>query len=248
MIVLFTDFGLHGPYTGQMKAVLHRMAADVPVVDLFADAPVGNPKASAYLLAAYAAWFPAQTVFLCVVDPGVGGERPALIVEADGRWYVGPGNGLFELVVRRAATTRRWDIAFKPERLSASFHGRDLFAPVAAMLARGDEPPGQPRSDDADRRADWPDDLAEIVYVDHFGNAMTGLRAAVVTPDAKLATAGRVLARATTFGDRPAGTAFWYENSNGLVEIAVNQGRADAALGLAIGSAVEIVKQTETSS
>ena len=102
MIVLFTDFGLHGPYVGQMRAVLHQMAPGVPMIDLFADAPVGNCRASAYLLAAYAVWFPAGTVFLCVVDPGVGGARPAIILEADGKWYVGPGNGLFELVQRRA--------------------------------------------------------------------------------------------------------------------------------------------------
>ena len=126
MIMLFTDFGLHGPYTGQMKAVLHQWAPGIPVVDLFADAPVGNPKASAYLLAAYAAWFPAGTIFLCVVDPGVGGMRPAIILKADGRWYLGPGNGLFELVQRRAGKTQKWDIDWKPERLSASFHGRDL--------------------------------------------------------------------------------------------------------------------------
>jgi S-adenosylmethionine hydrolase len=162
MIVLFTDFGLQGPYTGQMKAVLHQMAPGIPAIDLFADAPVGNPKASAYLLAAYAAWFPAGTIFLCAVDPGVGGTRPSIILEADGRWYVGPGNGLFELVQRRSGETRSWDIEWKPERLSASFHGRDLFAPVAAMLARGEPPPGRPRKNDADRRADWPDDLSEL--------------------------------------------------------------------------------------
>src|SRR5262249_30155935 len=132
MIVLFMDFRLHGPYTGQMKAVLHQMAPGMPAIDLFADAPVGNPKASAYLLAVYAAWFPVGTVFLCIVDPGVGGTRPAIVLEADGRWYVGPGNGLFELVQRRARKTRSWDIDWKPERLSAGFHGRDLFAPVAA--------------------------------------------------------------------------------------------------------------------
>src|SRR6478609_2029347 len=102
MIVLFTDFGLHGPYTGQMKAVLHQMAPGVPAIDLFADAPVGNPRASAYLLAAYAEWFAAGTVFLAVVDPGVGGPRPPISLEADGRWYVGPGNGLFELAERGA--------------------------------------------------------------------------------------------------------------------------------------------------
>ena len=106
MIVLFTDFGLAGPYTGQVIAVLQREAPDVPVISLFADAPAGAPKPSAYLLAAYAAWFPAGTVLLCVVDPGVGGERRALIAEADGRFYVGPDNGLFEIVLRRAAAAR----------------------------------------------------------------------------------------------------------------------------------------------
>jgi S-adenosylmethionine hydrolase len=125
MIVLFTDFGLHGPYTGQMKAVLHQMAPSTPVIDLFSDAPIGNPKASAYLLASYAAWFSAGTVFLCVVDPGVVGMRPAIILEADSRWYVGPDNGLFELVQRRAQQAHSWDINWKPERLSASFRPRD---------------------------------------------------------------------------------------------------------------------------
>jgi S-adenosylmethionine hydrolase len=241
MIVLFTDFGLSGPYTGQMKAVLHRMAPGIAVIDLFADAPAGDPKASAYLLAAYAPWFPAGTVFLCVVDPGVGGARPPIMLKADGRWYVGPGNGLFELVLRRAAESRVWDIHWESQRVSATFHGRDLFAPVAAMLARGESLPGRPRQDGSDRRADWPDDLPEIVYVDHFGNAMTGLRAAVLPSGAKLAVTGQTLEHGRTFSDLPPGVAFWYENSNGLAEIAVNQGRADRELGLAIGMAVEIV-------
>jgi len=241
LIVLFTDFGLDGPYTGQMKAVLHQMAPGIPVVDLFADAPVGNPKSSAYLLAAYAVWFAAGAVFLCVVDPGVGGTRPAIIVEADGRWYVGPGNGLFELVQRRARQTRSWDIDWKPEHLSASFHGRDLFAPVAAILARGEPPPGRHRKDDADRRNDWPDDLSEVVYLDQFGNAMTGLRAAMLPHDARLIAAGRILERARTFSERQPGEAFWYGNSNGLAEIAVNQRRADCELGLSIGAQVEII-------
>ena len=240
MIVLFTDFGLEGPYTGQMKAVLHQMAPGIPTIYLFADAPAGNPKAAAYLLAAYAQWFAAGTTFLCIVDPGVGGPRPPVILEADGCWYVGPGNGLFEFVERRAAKARSFDIEWKPENLSASFHGRDLFAPVAAMLARGDAPPGAPRKRE-DRRLDWPDDLAEIVYVDHFGNALTGLRASMLPPEARLAVAGRALERATTFSDRPPGTAFWYENSNGLAEIAVNRGRADRDLGLIVGSAVQII-------
>src|SRR5262249_54597233 len=129
MIVLFTDFGSQRPYTGQMKAVLHQVAPVIPTIDLFADAPARNPKASAYRLAARAEWFAAGNRFLWVVVPGVGGSRPPIILEADGRWYAGPGNGLFELIARRAATTRSWDIDFKPQRLSASFHGRDVFAP-----------------------------------------------------------------------------------------------------------------------
>jgi len=240
-VIMFTDFGLLGPYTGQMKAVLHQMVPGTSIIDLFADAPVGNPMASAYLLAAYAAWFPAGSIFLGVVEPGVGGARPPVMLRADGRWYVGPGNGLFELVERRAAEAESWYIDWKPERLSASFHGRDLFAPVAAMLARGEAPPGRSCGDDAHRRAEWPDDLCKIVYVDHFGNAMTGLRAAILPSEARLAVADRVLERARTFSDLPPSTPFWYENSNGLAEIAVNLGRADHDLGLVIGTSLEIV-------
>ena len=143
MIVLFTDFGLAGPYVGQMRAVLHARAPDAPVVNLFADAPRFEPKLAAYLLAAYVEEFPAGTVFLAVVDPGVGGARAPAIVEADGRWFVGPENGLFAILARRADAFRWWRITWTPARLSASFHGRDLFAPVAAMLASGEPPPGE---------------------------------------------------------------------------------------------------------
>ncbi|HJU18959.1 MAG TPA: SAM-dependent chlorinase/fluorinase [Stellaceae bacterium] len=240
MIVLFTDFGLAGPYIGQVKAVLWESAPGVPVIDLFADAPAGKPKPAAYLLAAYAAWFPPGSVILAVVDPGVGGTRAPLVVEADGRFYVGPDNGLFELVRRRAAESRLWEITWRPPLLSASFHGRDLFAPVAARLARGGKPPGRLLPAAAARHPDWPDDLAEIVYIDHFGNAMTGLRAAALASGTRLAAGGRLLARAATFSEVAEGEAFWYENANGLAEIAVNAGRASAALGLAIGSPVRI--------
>jgi S-adenosyl-L-methionine hydrolase (adenosine-forming) len=242
MIVLFTDFGLAGPYTGQMKAVLARLAPAVPVIDLFADAPSRDPRAAAYLLAAYAAWFPAGSVFLAVVDPGVGGARAPLVVEADGRFHVGPDNGLFELVRRRAKEARVSEITWRPAALSASFHGRDLFAPVAAMLARGDRVASEPRPADFGRYLDWPDDLAEIVYIDHYGNAMTGLRAAPLPAAASLLAAGRTIPPAATFSAVPAGQAFWYENSNGLAEIAVNLGRADAALGLEVGAPIGIAR------
>jgi S-adenosyl-L-methionine hydrolase (adenosine-forming) len=237
LIALFTDFGLEGPYTGQMKAVLARDAPGVPAIDLFADAPASDPVSGAYLLAAYSAWWPPGTVFLCVIDPGVGSDRAAVIVEADERWFVGPDNGLFELVIRRATAARSWEITWRPASLSASFHGRDLFAPVAAMLARGEPPPGGQRP--LGRWLDWPDDLLRIVYIDHYGNAVTGLRAASLAPGTRLTAGGRAIPRARVFAEMPEGEPFWYENSNGLVEIAVNRGRADAVLSIRTGSVIE---------
>jgi S-adenosyl-L-methionine hydrolase (adenosine-forming) len=240
MIALFTDFGLTGPYTGQVKAVLVQQAPGVPVVDLFADAPPGSPKPSAYLLAAYGPWFPPQSVLLSVVDPGVGSERRAVVVEADSRFYVGPDNGLFELVLRRARGTCCYEVQWRPETLSASFHGRDLFAPVAAQLALSGPDRKILRRTEVGRIPEWPDDLSEIVYVDHYGNAMTGLRASTLPATASLVAGDRILPKARTFSDVPLASAFWYENANGLAEISVNGSRADTTLGIAIGSPVAI--------
>lgn len=237
MIVLFTDFGAAGPYLGQLRAVLARRAPEVPVIELFNDAPAFDAKAAAYLLAAYATEFAKGDVFVCVVDPDVGGSRASLVVEAGGRWYVGPDNGLLTVVARRAEAAQAWEITWRPERLSASFQGRDLFAPVAAELARGTLLPSRPRAVPAE---DWPDDLAQIVYVDGYGNAITGLRAEVLAPDNVLRAGDRRVARARTFCDVAPGEAFWYENANGLAEIAVNCGRADETLGLSIGSEIYI--------
>jgi len=240
MIALFTDFGLAGPYTGQMLAVLHQTAPEATTISLFADAPPGQPKPAAYLLAAYAAWFPTGTVFLCVVDPGVGGARRAVVASADDRLYVGPDNGLFDLVLRRAADARLWEITWRPPSLSASFHGRDLFAPVAARLAKGETLSALARPDAEHFERGWPDDLAEIVYIDHYGNALTGLRGSQVPTPARLVAGGRSIAPAATFSAVPPGTAFWYVNANGLLEIAVNRGRANEVLGLAVGSPITI--------
>ena len=243
MIVLFTDFGLEGPYLGQVRAVLHREAPGVPVVDLFADAPAFDAMASAYLLAAYADAFPEGSVLLCVVDPGVGSARAPIVVRADGRWYVGPDNGLLAIAARRDAEARAWRITWRPERLSASFHGRDLFAPVAARLARGEAPAGESCPLSGLAGHDWPDDLARVVYVDRFGNVMTGLRAETLGADTALLAAGHRLERARTFSDVAPGDAFWYENANGLAEIAVNQGQAAARLGLAVGDGIDIDRE-----
>ncbi len=240
MIALFTDFGPGGPYVGQVKAVLAEAAPGVPVIDLMEDAPAFDARASAYLLAAFADAFPDDAVFLCVIDPGVGGERAPLALEADGRWYVGPDNGLLAIAARRAGRTRWFAPDWRPAVLSASFHGRDLFAPLAARIALERTAPGPPLDGATVHGADWPDERAHVVYIDPYGNAMTGLRATALPPGAALVAGGRRLSRRRTFCDVPPGEAFWYENANGLAEIAVNRGRADGALGLRVGSPVRI--------
>ncbi len=173
MIVLFTDFGLEGPYIGQVEAVLQQQAPGVPVIKLFSDLPPFDIEGAAYLLPAYAGGFPPGTVFLCVVDPGVGSARPGVVVQADTHWYVGPNEGLFSQVMRRAGRITCRELAL-PANASSSFHGRDVFAPAAARVARGVPVDGEPVATTALARPDWPDDLYRVVYIDRFGNAITG--------------------------------------------------------------------------
>nr|VFJ95824.1 MAG: hypothetical protein BECKH772A_GA0070896_1009212 [Candidatus Kentron sp. H]VFK00850.1 MAG: hypothetical protein BECKH772B_GA0070898_102073 [Candidatus Kentron sp. H]VFK04753.1 MAG: hypothetical protein BECKH772C_GA0070978_102043 [Candidatus Kentron sp. H] len=239
LIVLFTDFGITGPYVGQVKAALLQEAPGVPIVDLMHDIPAFNPKAAAYLLAALVDEFPYGTTFLCVVDPGVGTEsRLPVVLAADGQWFVGPNNGVFSVVAKRSQQVKVAEITWQPHRLSASFHARDLFAPVAAMVARGESVPAKPMLVESSIVDAWPEDLPEIIYIDHFGNAMTGLRYAEMPDLKQLIIGDTTLYRAHTFGRVPEGQGFWYENANGLIEIAVNQGSVALQLGLSIGTPV----------
>jgi S-adenosylmethionine hydrolase len=238
MIVLFTDFGLEGPYTGQVQAVLREQAPGIPVISLFADLASFDIEAAAYLLPAYAAGFPPGSVFLCVVDPGVGGSRPGAVVRADGRWYVGPDEGLFAILARRARQVECWHLP-PPQAASPSFHGRDVFAPLAARLARDSNFGAGPRAATTNTRPEWPDELQQVVYLDRYGNAITGTRAAAVDDAATLRVNGHAVPRTRTFSETEPGAAFWYANSSGLVEIAVNRGRADRLLDIAVGTPFE---------
>ncbi len=240
MIALFTDFGLSDPYVGQLHALFAREAPGVPVIDLFHSVPDFHVRAGAYLLPAYARDFPPATVFVGVVDPGVGGARRPVMLKADGRWYVGPDNGLFEIVMRRAVEHECRVIRWRPARLSDSFHGRDLFAPAAARLARGETPDSEPVTLTVSADESWPEDLPEIVYVDHYGNGITGLRAETLNPRKALRIGGETVNYARVFSEASPGAAFWYENANGLAEIAVNRGSAAARFGLKPGDRVGI--------
>jgi len=241
MIFLVTDFGNDGPYLGQVAAVLARQAQGIPVISLFNDVPSFAPCGAAYLLAAYATVAQPGDVVLAVVDPGVGTARRPLVVRADGCWYVGPDNGLLAIVARRAKAVESWEIGWRPLELSNTFHGRDLFAPVAARLAVEGEPGLTPlalKPVSLTEGKGWPDDYGKVVYFDRYGNAMTGCRACNLGHDKVGMVGGQRLTYAKTFGDRPPGEAFWYENANGLAEIAVSRGSARQVLGLSLGDTI----------
>ena len=240
MLVLFTDYGWHDPYVGQVKAVLHAAAPGVPIIDLTHAAPDFNAHAGAHLLAALASHFPVGAVFFCVVDPGVGGPREAAVVEAGGRWFVGPDNGLLSLVAARAEAVRLWRIVWRPDQLSDTFHGRDLFAPIAAEIAAG-RFPGDKLEAIAKLTVEFDQsELPRIIYIDHYGNAWTGIRGGLADPTLTLEVKGHSLAWRRVFAEAGKGEAFWYVNSEGLIEIAANRVSAAQLLDLRVGDPVRL--------
>ena len=204
------------------------------MIDALHDAPDFGIEPAAHLLCALSSEYPRNSVFLAVVDPGVGGKREAIVIEADGRRFVGPDNGLLSLPWSRARRRRCWRIRWRPERLSPSFHGRDLFAPVAAALATKRLPRGWLTKKGCPDVVLPAGDLAAVIYIDHYGNAVTGLRK--FRRSERLRAGGRSLRYARTFEE--ASAPFWYENSMGLVEIAAPRASAASSLRLRIGSPV----------
>lgn len=242
MIVLFTDYGLTGPYLGQVMTMLYKHSLKSHVITLMADAPAYHCKASAYLLSAFTQALPMGTVIFAVIDPGVGSDdHKPVIVNVNHKWYVGPDNGLFDIVCRSAEKLNTWEITWRPEKLSSTFHGRDLYAPVCAMLDKGESPPGQ-EYQWMDQHI-WPDNLFEVIYIDRFGNIMTGISQGIIPEQSQLELGGNTFKSTSTFSDVMPGEGFWYENSSGLVEIAINQGNAAHMLGVNIGDKVTEIKR-----
>lgn len=149
---------------------------------------------------------------------------------------MGQDNGLFDKVALQGEDVSCWKISWQPEQLSDSFHGRDLYAPVCAMLFRKETPPGDNIS--WQDKHGWPADLSEVIYLDHFGNVMTGIRYSSIKKSKGFTVDGTEIRYAKTFSSVDIGAPFWYGNSIGLVEIAVNQGSAASQLGLNIGDSV----------
>lgn len=240
-IALFTDFGVQSLYLAEVEAVVRQLAPSVHVYTLVADAPRCDPLRSGYLLAAISHRLPAQTIVIGVVDPGVGtDQRLPIVLESGGRMYVGPGNALFSQVSQEGPVQHLWEIVWNPDRLSTTFHGRDLFAPIAAQLATGTLSPDALRLADHELIA-TPRDLWEIIYIDHFGNVITGIRGPTVNAGLTLCVRGTSVRFATTFGEVAPHEPFWYVNSMGLIEIAANGVSIAQGLNVRLGSEVTLI-------
>jgi hypothetical protein len=240
-ITLLTDFGTADGYVGEMKGVLASSAPEATVLDIAHDVAPHDVDGARLAVARYWRRFPLGTVHVVVVDPGVGGARAALAVESEGRLLVGPDNGVLSPALLHPGA--RCVALAIPASASATFHGRDVFAPAAAELTQGTAldalgapfaEPSLRRTPEATRRADGA--LAGVVItVDRFGNAVTNLMA---LRGGTVEVNGSVLPISRTYGDVRVGRAVALIGSSGLVEIAVRDGSAAAVLGLQRGSSV----------
>ncbi len=242
MIIICTDYG-SSIYTGQVIAKIASIAPQVPVIDAVDDLPVFNAKASAYLLNALVRNLPETCIIVAVVDPSVGGERAPVCFKHGSRWFIGPDNGLFSRIVRHTnAVIFRIDLD-RCAGLSSTFHGRDLFGPAAAALYLDENSLSRTKFENSATvkfAQQWPDDLNEIIYIDSFGNGMSGISADSLCRESVLGVNGVEFKQAEKFCDVAPGDRFWYENSLGLVEFALNQDSAASKLGLRVGTPVFI--------
>ncbi len=257
-ITLLTDFGTRDPYVGAVKGVIASVAPGAVVYDLTHDVPPQDVMEGAYVLREVYACFPPGTVHVAVVDPGVGTERRGVAIEYRGHRFVGPDNGLFSLVLGGAAPDALVVLdraeAWRGGAVSATFHGRDVFAPVAARLAAGAALADVGTPGEALRVLRWSLPIADadsirgsIVHIDRYGNAVTNIEGADVASRIDERTvktiAGGTIVRGLvrTYADRDPGDALVLVGSGGYVEVAVRGGNAAELLGLARGAAVTLV-------
>jgi S-adenosylmethionine hydrolase len=227
---LLTDFGTRDGYVAAMKGVIATIAPSAVIDDASHDIPHGDVVTAAFALRRYWRLYPPGTVHVVVVDPGVGTERAALALEAEGRFFVGPDNGVFTYVPARTAVALP-----APASSAPTFHGRDVFAPAAARLLAGAQlrELGEPAHV---RIALELPERPQVIAVDRFGNLITN-----VTEPADVELCGRVIRLARTYGDAPVGGLVALMNSDGLLEIAVRNGSAAETLGVSRGADVRLV-------
>lgn len=258
-IITFTsDFGLADWFVGVVHGVIHGLCPSARVVDLTNDIPAGHVQRAAFVLEAAARDFPDGTVHLAVVDPGVGTARHALVVRARGQWFVGPDNGLLEWAlsdsdaVAHAVTNSR----YHRSPVSRTFHARDVFAPAAAHLAGGEALESFGPRIAQPQRLDRPIPrlvdgrlVGRVMFVDHFGNALTNLTEQDLSDTFPMVPAARLRIHVAhrvipglsdAYGDSPVGTLLGIMGSSGRLEIAQVGGDASARLGLGEGDEVTV--------
>lgn len=255
VITLLSDFGSKDPFVGVMKGVIASIAPEARVVDLCHEVEPFAVSQARFLLRQSWPYFPPGTIHVCVVDPGVGSSRRALLVEAGSHRFVGPDNGLLGDVVglERARVRLLSNPKYHLRQVSRTFHGRDVFAPVAAHLAAGVAAAKLgPRVEDALRSTTgeplrtgkrfW---QGEVAHIDRFGNLITNLDAAEMLARVERRLVLRVGFReldcvVESYAEAPRGEPVVLVGSAGTLEVAVNQGSAAQALGVGVGAPVEL--------
>jgi S-adenosylmethionine hydrolase len=250
-ITLTTDFGTRDWFVGTMKGVILGLAPRSRVIDLTHEIPPGDIRDGAFALAASYAFFPRHTIHVAVVDPGVGSQRRAIAVKTSNYIFVGPDNGLLSWAIAKESIKSIHALenqTYFLSQVSSTFHGRDVFAPVAAHLSQG--LPLQklgPRLNDF-VRLDWPEPRrtragieGEVLYIDRFGNAITNISAMHVKPVESMIFMGRkrICALARYYQAVAAGGPVGVIGSSGYLEIAINGGNAAQRLGLRAGMKVQ---------
>jgi len=259
IISLLSDFGLKDSYVAQMKAVILSICPKATIVDISHQVERHNLRMGAFILASAAPYFPDGTVHVAVIDPGVGGKRRPILIEAKRSFYVGPDNGLLLLAAKSGEIKKVYHIVerrFMAERISATFHGRDIFAPVAAHIANGVEPRRIGRvitdfvvSDYSEVKIERGAVDCEVVHIDGFGNVVTNLHSKDLGKTAirygslfKLKYKGKSveLRFCRTYSDVKVGALLGLIGSHGFLEIAVNQGSAAKRLEVSQGSKLKL--------
>ena len=253
LVSLLSDFGTRDGYVGAMKGSVLSHCPDARIIDVSHHVPPQDVRSGAFLLSRAVRDLPPTTVHVAVVDPGVGGERRAVAARtAHGAWVVGPDNGLLG---DAAAGGDLW-VELDPERVvpgttpSATFHGRDLFAPAAARIARGDDPRTLGEETRPPQRLERPvrvgdDDIeAEVVWIDRFGNAITLIEPADLEPfgdDIEVVVDSLVLrGLSRTFGDVERGKPLAYWGSSDTLELGQREAHFADRMGIGRGSRIRV--------
>ena len=249
IITIATDFGRIDGYTAAMKGVIKTIAPQADIVDVTDDLS-GIPKASLVLMRYYS-YYPAGTVHLVIVDPTVGSKRKALIGQAGNHYFTGPDNGVFSRVIAGNPDSKWWSIDISSLPLpvtSTTFHGRDIYAPAAALLAINGDPDSLGKRIKQPLTLEIPEPVdrhnvveGEIIDIDNFGNLITNINSDMLQGRKEITLANKEpVPFAKTFSDVPLQSPLAYIGSLGYLEIAVNLGRADSYFDIGVGWKVRV--------